>query len=129
MTGYLIDTSIFVAIERGLSVEPPAGSARISVATLTELMVGAEVADGEVRTLREATLTNAESFIPISLDEYVARRLAVLVASARRSSRRAGLMDAIIAATALVHDLAVWTRDDDFEFLAELAPELEVVRA
>jgi predicted nucleic acid-binding protein len=35
-------------------------------------------------------------------------------------------MDAIIAATALAHDLAVWTQDDDFKVLAELAPELQV---
>jgi predicted nucleic acid-binding protein len=37
-------------------------------------------------------------------------------------------MDAIIAATALAHDLIVWTQDDDFEVLAELAPALRVHR-
>jgi predicted nucleic acid-binding protein len=37
-------------------------------------------------------------------------------------------MDAIIAATALAHDLAVWTQDDGFEVLAELAPALRVER-
>ena len=58
----------------------------------------------------------------------VAERLADLVASARAAGRRAGVMDAIIAATALVHDLAVWTQDDDFDVLAELAPELRVHR-
>jgi predicted nucleic acid-binding protein len=35
-------------------------------------------------------------------------------------------MDAILAATALAHDLTVWTQDDDFEVLAELDPELRV---
>jgi predicted nucleic acid-binding protein len=35
-------------------------------------------------------------------------------------------MDAIVAATALVHGLAVWTQDDDFDVLAELDPELRV---
>jgi predicted nucleic acid-binding protein len=35
-------------------------------------------------------------------------------------------MDAIIAATALAHDLAVWTQDKDFELFAELAPALRV---
>jgi hypothetical protein len=35
-------------------------------------------------------------------------------------------MDAIIAATALVHGLTVWTQDDDFDVLAELAPGLVV---
>ena len=28
-------------------------------------------------------------------------------------------MEAIIAATALAHDLDVWTQDDDFDVLAE----------
>lgn len=37
-------------------------------------------------------------------------------------------MDAIIAATALTHDLTVWAQDDDFEVLAELAPDLRVSR-
>lgn len=40
--------------------------------------------------------------------------------------RRAGAMDAIIAATALAHDLAVWTTDGDFAVLAELAPDLRL---
>jgi predicted nucleic acid-binding protein len=37
-------------------------------------------------------------------------------------------MDAIIAATALVHDLEIWTQDDDFDVLAELSPALRVHR-
>jgi len=38
-------------------------------------------------------------------------------------------MDAIIAATALVHDLTVWTQDDDFDVLQELSPRLRVHRS
>ena len=37
-------------------------------------------------------------------------------------------MDAIIAATALVHDLDIWTQDDDFVVLADLAPKLRIRR-
>lgn len=37
-------------------------------------------------------------------------------------------MDAIIAAKALAHELAVWTQDDDFAVLVELAPGLHVHR-
>lgn len=55
-------------------------------------------------------------------------RLAELLITARRQRRRAGAMDAIIAATALTHDLAVWTQDDDFSVLAKVAPELRVTR-
>lgn len=71
---------------------------------------------------------SARRFIALACDEPVAERLADLLAAARTQRRRAGAMDAIIAATALAHDLTVWTQDDDFEVLARLAPELRVKR-
>ena len=55
--------------------------------------------------------------------------LAVLLSAARDQQRRAGAMDAIIAATAIVHALVVWTQDDDFAVLAEIAPDLLVARS
>lgn len=107
--------------------EPPAGDARISVATLTELAVGVHRApDQRLRKLREATLATARRFVALAYDEAVATKLAELLAAARDQRRRAGAMDAIIAATALVHDLAVWSQDDDFRVLGDLAPELRV---
>lgn len=128
--GYLADTSIFVAAEQRRSLgQPPEGEARISVATLTELIVGVHrVPAGSLRTLREATLERARTFIALPYDEAVAEQLAELLASARTKGRKAGAMDAIIAATAIVHDLAVWTQDDDFAVLAELLPQLRVHR-
>ena len=36
------------------------------------------------------------------------------------------MADAVIAATALVHDLTVWTLDRDFQVLAELEPDLRI---
>ena len=130
MSGYLADTSVFVAAEQRRSLgSPPEGEARISVATLTELGVGVRLAaDAKLRQVREATLAAAGRFIALPYDELVAERLADLVALARSERRRAGAMDAIIAATALVHDLDVWTQDDDFEVLAELSSELRVRR-
>lgn len=130
MSGYLADTSIFVAAEQQRSLgDPPAGDARISVATLTELLVGVHRAghDG-VRAVREDTLRSARRFIALPYDAAVAERLAAIVAAARERNRRAGVMDAIIAATALAHDLVVWTQDDDFGVLAELEPALRVQR-
>jgi toxin FitB len=131
LSGYLADTSVFVAAEQQRAVgAPPDGDARISVATLTELGVGVRRAASEpLRELREATLGRARRFIALPYDERVAERLADLLATARDRQRRAGAMDAIIAATALAHDLAVWTQDDDFDVLAELAPTLRVERA
>ncbi len=130
MSGYLADTSVFVAAEqqRPLS-DPPPGEARISVATLTELIVGTRRAStGPLRMLREATLARARAFVALPYDENVAERLGELLATARAAGRRAGAMDAIIAATAVAHDLAVWTQDGDFDVLAELLPRLRVWR-
>jgi len=130
VTGYLADTSVFVAAEQRRALgQPPDGEARISVATLTELGVGVRMAsNAELKRLREATLSAALRFVALPYDELVAERLAELLAAARRQQRRAGAMDAIIAATALVHGLDIWTQDDDFDTLAELAPELHVRR-
>jgi predicted nucleic acid-binding protein len=129
-SGYLADTSVFVAAEQRRPLgEPPAGDARISVATLTELGVGARRAKDEpLRTLRIATLERARRFIALPYDEAVADRLAQLLAAAQSKRRGAGAMDAIIAATALAHNLVIWTQDDDFEVLAELDPGLLVAR-
>ena len=128
-SGYLADTSVFVAAEQRRTLgRPPDGDARISVATLTELIVGVRRADGSLLTLREATLARARTFVALAYDEAVAEQLADLLSAARATGRRAGAMDAIIAATALVHDLSVWTQDGDFDVLAELAPALLVHR-
>lgn len=129
-SGYLVDTSVFVAAEQRRALgDPPAGDARISVATLTELIVGARRSPpGPLRQLRETTLGRARSFIALPYDEAVAERLAELLTMAWTKGRRAGAMDAIVAATALVHDLTVWTQDDDFDVLAKLAPALRVHR-
>jgi len=128
--GYLADTSVFIAAEQRRPLgEPPPGDARISVATLTELIVGVGRAHDEpLRTLRYATLSLARTFVALPYDELVAEHLAILLGSAGERRRRAGAMDAIVAATALVHDLAIWTQDDDFAVLAELAPELRIHR-
>jgi predicted nucleic acid-binding protein len=130
VSGYIADTSVFVAAEQRRPIgDPPEGEARISVATLTELGVGVQMAaSDELRQLRRTTLERAQRFVPLPYDELVATRLADLLVAGRRRKRRAGAMDAIIAATALVHELEIWTQDDDFDVLAELAPELRVRR-
>jgi predicted nucleic acid-binding protein len=130
VSGYLADTSVFIAAEQRRPLgRPPEGDARISVATLTELGVGVRMATGEeLGELRRLTLARAQRFVALPYDELVAVRLADILAEACGRRRRAGAMDAIIAATALVHDLEVWTQDDDFEVLAELDPALRLVR-
>ena len=131
MSGYVVDTSVFIASEQGRPVSPaPSGDGRISVATLTELGVGVRRAGTpELKMLREKTLGWAQTFIALSYDDYVAERLGELIAASRASHQRLPVFDAIIAATALVHDLTVWTQDEDFEVLTDLAPDLRVARA
>lgn len=105
MSGYVADTSVFVAAEqRRVLGTPPEGDARISVATPTELGAGVRAAaTAGVRELREQTLRAARRFVALPYDE-------------------------LVAATALVHDLEIWTQDQDFDVLAVLAPELRVRR-
>jgi predicted nucleic acid-binding protein len=131
VSGYLADTSVFVAAEQRRSLgRPPEGDARISVATLTELGVGARMAaSDDLGRLRATTLARAQRFVALPYDELVAARLADLLAEAGRRKRRDRATEMIIAATALVHDLEVWTQDDDFDVLAELDSDLRVVRS
>ena len=131
MSDYLADTSIFIAAEIGRDLgDVPPGKGRISVATLMELNLGVRSAtDPAMKELREATLTKARKYIALTYDEAVAETLAGLVHAARSRRRRAPAEDAIIAATALVHDLTVWTQDEDFDVLADLEPKLRVHRS
>ena len=130
MSGYLIDTSIFVAAEQRRAMSgPPAGEGRISVATLTELRVAVLRAASEpLRQLRALTYSRTRKFLPLPYDEVVAEQVARLLAAARDRQRRAGAMDVVIAATALAHDLTIWTQDSDFAVLQELQPALQVER-
>lgn len=82
--------------------------------------------DEPLLELRTTTMSRARRFIALPYDEAVAERLAEILTAARDQRRRAGAMDAIIAATAIVHALVVWTQDGDFEVLADLAPDLRV---
>lgn len=128
MSGYLIDTTIFVAAEQRREISaPPAGEGRISVATLTELRVSVLRAASEpLRHLRSLTYSRARKFLPLPYDEVVAEHVARLLAAARDRQRKAGAMDVIIAATALAHDLTIWTQDSDFTVLQELQPALQI---
>ena len=51
---------------------------------------------------------------PLPIDSEVARTFAKLVAEARRRGKRPKIMDTWIAATAVTHDIPVYTQDEDF---------------
>jgi hypothetical protein len=76
------------------------------------------------RARRLRTLSAVQNaFEPISIDSHVARMFAEIVAEARRLGRRPKIMDTWIAATALVHDLPVYTQDEDFESIPKVRVE------
>jgi predicted nucleic acid-binding protein len=123
----VLDTSVFIADEQGreLATGLLPDQAAISVVTLGELELGVHMASSEdVRGRRLRTLRSTQStYVALSVDEAVASAFAELVATARRAGRRPKVQDAWIAATARVHDAAVYTQDDDFDDL-----DVDVVR-
>ncbi len=85
----------------------------ITAVTLAELSVGPLVASDEVeRAARQAHLQQAEAdFDPLPFDAGAARAFGQVAASLRRAGRKpaARTYDAMIAATAIGHDLPIYT--------------------
>lgn len=114
---FLIDSSIFVAIER--SGEAPAavlerfGDQEVALAAITasELLHGVHRADGAVRRGRRErfveTVLTAVPVLPFTLE--VARIHSRLWSDLQRRGELIGAHDLLIAATALTHGMAVAT--------------------
>ena len=113
----MLDTSVFVAEEQGraLGRELP-DEVAVSVVTLAELELGVLAAvDGDSRARRLTTLTRVrEQAAGLPADDRVASAYARLAAAELAAGRKPRVHDTWIAATALVHDAAVWTQDADF---------------
>ena len=125
----LADTSVFVAGETGRPLGPLPDELAISTITLTELELGILAADPPDRARRLRTFTDVRAAVEaLPLDEHVASRLAELLVSLHEAGRRPKLFDTIIAATALHHDLAIYTQDADFDIIAAAHPGLHVQR-
>lgn len=112
----VLDTSIFIATEQGRPLLSLPQAAAITVVTVAELYLGVLMADhAGVRAQRLRTLSSIESlFEPLPIDGAVSRVFAEIVAEARLQGRRPKIMDTWIAAIAIVHDLPVYTQDEDF---------------
>ncbi len=111
----LLDTSVFIAREAGRPLGQLPETAAVSVVTIAEVHLGVLMARGSVRARRLRTLTAVQNaFEPIPIDSEVARTFAELVAEARRHGKRPKIMDTWIAATAVEHDLLIYTQDEDF---------------
>jgi hypothetical protein len=114
----LLDTSAVIDLA-DLDASALPEECLISAITLAELSVGALVAtNARQRAARQAHLQQAEAdFDPVPFDAACARSFGRVAASLGRSGRkpRARAFDALIAATAITHDLPVFTRNpDDF---------------
>lgn len=123
----LLDTSFFVATESGRPLGEMEGvtETEVSVVTLAELTVGVLMADDDDRPARVATLSAVEStWDPLPIDAEVARQFARVVATLRAGGRRVPILDALVAATAIVEQIPVVTQDNDYEAI----PGVEVIR-
>lgn len=131
MTDALADTSIFLSTEHDRAIGArPEGDVRISVATVTELLVGVlRAPDDTTREARQATLDVARRFIPLPYDERVAEQLALIIVALQAAGRRVNLFDAVVAATAATHGMTVWTQDADFDVIERHAGGPPVLRA
>lgn len=130
----ILDTSTVISLPR---IEDPASlpaEPLITAVTLAELSVGPLVAStDEERVARQAHLQQAEAdFDPVPFDASAARAFGRVAASLRRSGRKATARayDAMVAATALAHQLPVYTcnpRDfagiDGLEVVTVAVPE------
>ena len=121
-----MDTSAIVAPPGNADLAGLHDGYGISVITLAELEVGVLIAGNDrARSQRLQVLTGAKAeFEPMAVDEQVAHHYAALVAAARRAGRQPGVVDTIIAATALAHGVPIVTRDRDFLGFAD---DLEVI--
>ncbi|HET8815778.1 MAG TPA: PIN domain-containing protein [Solirubrobacterales bacterium] len=117
----VLDTSVLIA-QQPL---PPRIDAAISAISLTELYFGVLTAtDPDTRAYRMAHLGRVETgFDTLPLDEKVARALGQLQAavSNRGGKHRRRTADLAIAATALVHEAVLFTRNyKDFKIIDDL---------
>jgi tRNA(fMet)-specific endonuclease VapC len=109
----VLDTSTVIALREISDPSLLPAEPLITAVTLAELSVGPLVAtDERERSARQACLQQAEAdFEPLPFDAAAARALGQIAASLRRAGRTpaARAYDAMIAATAIAHDLPAYT--------------------
>jgi tRNA(fMet)-specific endonuclease VapC len=126
----ILDTGVLVAAERGhldlVGLQERNDDVCIAAVTAAELLTGVELADEARRERRQAFVQGVLALVPIEdYDLDVARAHARLLAHARRTGRRRGAHDLMIAATAVATARTVATLDAKARF-GEL-PGVEVV--
>lgn len=115
----LLDTSVCVGLENRRGVETLPDEAALSVITLEELALGVKMAeqrgDDETARIRQATLDAVSAeFDVIPVDRRIAAACAAIRASGRLRGTRFAPFDSLIAATAVVFNLPLYTQDTQF---------------
>jgi tRNA(fMet)-specific endonuclease VapC len=109
----ILDTSTLILLPQLADASALPAEPLITAVTLAELSVGPLVArDDRERAARQAHLQQAEAdFDPLPFDAQAARAFGQVAASLRRAGRKTATRayDAMIAATAVAHDLPVYT--------------------
>lgn len=123
VTRGLLDTSVFIARESGhrLEVSSLPEEGYVSVITLAELEAGVLAAANQtIRSRRLTTLTRVAALTALTVDATAAAHWARMRVQLAEAGRRVNVNDLWIAAVAVAHGLPVYTRDRDYEPLAEL---------
>jgi tRNA(fMet)-specific endonuclease VapC len=109
----ILDTSAFIELSRLRDTSFLPAESAITAVTLAELSVGPLAAqDDRQRADRQARLQEAEAeFEALAFDAVAARAFGRVAASLRRVGRKptARSFDAMIAATAIAHDVPLYT--------------------
>ncbi len=116
MTRAIADTSVFIARETGRPLGRLPEEIAVSVVTAAELELGVlRARDQAARAQRLATLARVRADYPLlPIDDQTASCFARVADEELRAGRRLRRHDTWIAATALRHNVAVITQDDDF---------------
>ena len=121
----MLDTSTVILLGRLEDADDLPDDSVVSAITVAELSVGPHVAKtSKERAARQAHLQQAEAdFETIPFDAAAARAFGRVAAALRNAGRKpaARAYDALIAATAIAHDLPLYTcNPDDFAAIDEL---------
>lgn len=110
----LLDTNVVILLSR-IPTELRPARIVVSVVTVAELTVGPLIAqDEQERARRQAHIDVAQrAFHPLPFDQETATAYGSVAAAMRRAGRKslARSLDAMIAATAVAHDLPLYTCD------------------
>ena len=121
----ILDTSTVILLGRLTDPSVLPDEALVSAITLAELSMGPHVARSDAeRAARQAHLQQAEAdFDAVGFDSDAARAFGTVAAALRKSGRKpaARAFDALIAATAIAHDLPLFTCNPaDFDGIPRL---------